>query len=138
MRQTVETFRKSERLCSKKSISELFEKGRSFYSPGFQVIWMTVLSDIPFPAQAAISVSKKTFRRAVKRNLVKRRIREIYRREKHRLYEFLNKENRKVIFIMIFKGDAIPDYQTTEIIVKSCLERLEKEIIKINPRQSSL
>lgn len=138
MQQTGETFRKSERLCSRKSISELFEKGRSFYSPLFQVIWMTALSDIPYPAQAAISVSKKTFRRAVKRNLVKRRIREIYRKEKHRFYEFLNKENRKVIFIMIFKGDTIPDYQTTEITVKSCLERLEKEIIKFNTPQRPL
>lgn len=79
------TFRKGERLTKEKSIQELFEKGSSFYLFPFKVFFL-VNPDKEYPTnQALVSVSKKNFRRAVDRNLIKRRIREAYRLQKEGL-----------------------------------------------------
>lgn len=127
---TVQTFRKSERLCSKKAIEELFAKGNSFFSHPFQIIWMLSSSELPFPAQVAISVSKRSFKKAVTRNTIKRRIREVYRKNKDTLYGFLDRENKRIIFFIIYKGDTVPDYSTVNKSVTSIIHRLTLEIKK--------
>jgi len=118
------TFKKTERLCSKKAIDALFDRGTSFYLYPFQVIWLESPVDIPFPSQVAMSVSKKLFKRAVTRNLIKRRIREAYRKNKFILYKFLQEADRKIIFIIIYKGDFVPDYISVEESVIQIIEKL--------------
>ena len=78
-----ETFEKSERLCSTKIISGLFENGNIFYTSLFKVVWNKSPVTLPLPAQVAFSVSKRGFRLAVTRNLIKRRMREAYRKNKY-------------------------------------------------------
>jgi ribonuclease P protein component len=80
--------------------------------------------EIPFPSQVAFSVSKKSFKRAVKRNLIKRRIKEAYSKNKHSLYEILANANKKIIFIIIYKGDLIPGYTSVEKSVNQIIEKL--------------
>jgi ribonuclease P protein component len=122
------TFKKTEKLCSKKAIEALFERGNSFYIFPFQVVWLESPLENPVPAQVAFSVSKKSFKRAVRRNLIKRRIREAYRKNKNKLYEFLEGADRKIIFIIIYKGDFIPDYLSVEESVRLMIEKLIAEI----------
>ena len=78
------TFPKREKLTSEKLIQELFSKGSSFYSFPFKVI------SLPLPESSAshqilFSVSKRTFKKTVDRNLIKRRMRESYRLNKNLL-----------------------------------------------------
>jgi ribonuclease P protein component len=124
----IRTFKKTERLCSKKAIDALFERGISFYLYPFQVIWLESPADIPFPSQVALSVSKKLFKKAVTRNLIKRRIREAYRKNKYILYKFLEEADRKIIFIIIYKGDFVPDYISVEESVIQIIETLCSEV----------
>lgn len=119
-----ETFDKSERLCSTKAISTLFENGNIFYSSIFKIVWHKSSVPLPFPAQVAFSVSKKSFRLAVTRNLIKRRMREAYRRNKQRLYEQLSPESTQIIFIIVLIGNTVPDYLTIENSMKEIINIL--------------
>lgn len=74
------SFPKSERLNKKKTIQELFEKGSSFYVYPFRV-YFQIAPDLT-AHQVLFSVSKRNFKRAVDRNLLKRRMREAYRLNK--------------------------------------------------------
>lgn len=123
-----QTFKKPERLCRKKAIEALFEKGSSFYNFPLQVIWLESPTESVFPAQVAFSVSKKSFRRAVIRNLIKRRMREAYRKNKQSLYLFLESQNKKIVFFIIYKGDYIPDYLSVEELMRQVLEKLISEL----------
>src|SRR5665647_3341697 len=113
-----ETFDKSERLCSTKIIAGLFENGNIFYSSLFKVVWGRSPIPLPSPAQVAFSVSKKGFRLAVTRNLIKRRMREAYRKNKKSLYDILTSENIQLAFVVILKGNTVPDYLTIEKSIK--------------------
>jgi ribonuclease P protein component len=128
---TRETFEKSERLCSTKVISALFESGNLFYTPLFKVIWGFSPIASQAPAQVMFSVPKRGFRHAVTRNLIKRRLRESYRRSKRILYEYLSSENVQVVLVIIIKGNTVPDYKTVE---KSISEIIKKLILQVREK----
>lgn len=79
------TFRKEERLHKEKLIKELFETGSSFYFYPFKVLLKRNPDADSSVHQVMISVSRKNFKRAVDRNLIKRRIRESFRLNKNLL-----------------------------------------------------
>jgi ribonuclease P protein component len=121
---TRETFGKSERLCSFKVINTLFETGNVFYNSLFKVVWSSGSEDLPAPAQVAMSVSKRGFKLAVTRNLIKRRMREAYRRNKQVLYEHLYANNNKLVFVIILRGTVVPDYLTIEKSIRDVIKKL--------------
>lgn len=79
-------FSKQEKLTGKKKIEELFKEGSSFYLPAFQIRFFSG-PDEQKTHQVLISVPKRNFKRAVDRNLLKRRIREAYRLNKYLIYD---------------------------------------------------
>jgi len=119
-----ETFEKSERLCSKKVISSLFESGNIFYTSNFKVVWGKSTSSLPSPVQVTFSVSKKGFRLAITRNLIKRRMREAFRKNKKLLYESLTTEHIQIVFVVILKGNSVPNYLTIEKSIKEMINKL--------------
>lgn len=119
-----QNFRKNERLCKTKLIDELFERGNVFYTSQFRVVWSLNPADLTSPAQVAISIPKKIIRLAVSRNLLKRRIRESYRKMKHQLYSFLASENVRVAIVLIYRNNTLSDYPTIEKSLAEVLEML--------------
>jgi ribonuclease P protein component len=77
------TLPKKERLCGKTAISTLLAKGRHGKVPGLRYCFNP--DSGAEDNRIMVSVPKKLFKRAVKRNLLKRRIRESWRRQKHNL-----------------------------------------------------
>lgn len=119
---------KPERLCSIKTIASLFEKGHSFNVRLLNVIWAVSPSELPFPAQVAFSVPKRKFRHAVTRNLIKRRLREAYRKRKASLYESLVSHNMQIVFILVFRGSYPAEYREIEAAIEDALTRLSSAV----------
>ena len=75
------TLSKSERLCGKTAIAGLMEHGKGSVA-GCLRYKCLMRDDGDAVSRILISVPKRSFKRAVKRNLLKRRIRESYRLQK--------------------------------------------------------
>ncbi len=125
------TFKAGERLKSKKEISRLFSNGKSFISEPFKVIWDYSEIEINYPAQIAISVPKRNFKKAVDRNFIKRQTREGYRKNKYILYRYLTHKNLNVSLIIIYLSRK--KLETLEI-EKSIIKLIDLLINKINTK----
>ena len=77
---TRNTLKKAERLSSKTGLSTLLSKGK--WGVQGPIRYCCLPDNGQEQARIVVSVPKKMFRRAVKRNLLKRRIRESYRTQK--------------------------------------------------------
>ncbi len=128
------SFRRTERLKSRKTINKLFRSGQSFGQFPLRVVWMEL--DIPIgnsPVQFALSVPKKKFKRASDRNRIRRIIREAYRLQKSHFYGLLPEQLEQLAMMVIYTGKEIPDYQTIESAMKQLLKRLSKKCQKPTP-----
>ena len=126
------TFRKEERLKSRKIIGKLFTEGQSFISYPIRFVWVkmeTPLSD--FPIQMSLTVPKRAFPKAVDRNRLRRRIREAYRLNKHSLYEVLEKEEPQEQrgLMLIYVAKETFDFHEIEKGVKKGLYKMGKRIM---------
>jgi len=125
------TFTKEERLCNKKLIDGLFHNGSSFLCYPFKVSWTIIDDHQLFPAQVLLSVPKKRYKRAVDRNLIKRRMREAYRLHKEQyLYAVLADRDKKIAFSIGYIGKEIVPYDFIEKKMLKLLAQLLGEVSK--------
>jgi len=91
------TFKKEEKLKSKKLIEQLFEQGSTLKEFPLRMVYLKVELGTGYPVKASFSVSKHKFKLAVDRNRIKRLMRECYRKNKYKLYQNIENE-----FILMF------------------------------------
>ncbi len=115
------TFLKEERLTGKKNIEELFQHGSSFYLHPLLLKYSDKSESLSCNS-ILISVPKKKFKRAVHRNLIKRRIREAYRLNKNQI--FLD-EPPFYHFAIIYLDKVILPYAQIEEKLIVLLKRLK-------------
>lgn len=127
---TAFTFKKEERLKSKKVIQQLFKTGHSFGQYPLRVVWLFMEKPLSeSPVQFALSVPKKRFRLAVKRNRIKRQVREAYRLHKHHLYDGMTTLKIKQMAVMvIYTGKEATPYTDIERAMQKMLKRLLQKI----------
>ena len=112
-------------------MEQLFREGRSFYVAPFRILIREEKYEGARPVvRMAVSVPRKLFKKAVKRNLVKRRIREAYRLNKSVLTEFLAEENVCLDVIFIYTSREILPYREIEDKIVLSLRKIKKEYEK--------
>ncbi|NQY66326.1 MAG: ribonuclease P protein component [Flavobacteriales bacterium] len=121
------TFKKSERLKSKKLISEVFKKNQTFRQDSVRLFWMNAEIDSDYPVQICISIPKRNVKKAVHRNTIKRKIKEAYRKNKSILYDYLEPKGVKCALMLIYLDNNVPTYEHVERKIVLTLERLVVE-----------
>lgn len=125
-----ETFHKNERLCSRTLIQQLFRAGRTFNSGPFRVHWGARAGTSSSPVQVMIAVPKGLVPKATGRNLVKRRIREAYRRNKQILYGPLTGAGRQIILIISYNTKETLTFEEIRHKIILLLQRLNEAVEK--------
>lgn len=125
------TLKKNERLSSKAGLSRLFAGGRYGSAEGIRYCFRSGNS-LPYN-RIVVSVPKKHFRRAVKRNLLKRRIREAYRLNKQLLGVF---PDGGTDILFIYNTREVMDFAAVTASVTAILaavsERVSARAAKVN------
>ncbi|MBR1513699.1 MAG: ribonuclease P protein component [Bacteroidales bacterium] len=124
---TKEGFPKYERICKENDIALLFDKGKGVSVYPFRVVYLFRRDDSrPVTVRLLVSVSKKRFHHAFKRNRVKRLMREAWRRNKGPLYEICEKDNISVDVALVYTATVIHSYD--EMLAKT--KKAVQEIVK--------
>ena len=110
MVQTRYTFKKGERLKSVIAINRAFSEGAKVVKFPFLVRYTHTTFDADSPYQIAITVSKRSFKRAVDRNRIKRLMREAWRLEKPRLLANWGKGGAQHAIVFVYIGKEIPTF----------------------------
>jgi ribonuclease P protein component len=119
------TFRKSERLCSKKAFDLLFLEGKSIFSYPVKFVYSIDGNQEESKVLVAFGVSKKNFKKAVKRNKIKRTLREAYRNHK-----FIASSGKVINIMLIYTSREILTFRAIEAAVIKGLKELTNRVEK--------
>jgi ribonuclease P protein component len=119
-----QAFGKTEKLNSEKIIARLFQSG-DFVSkyPLRANLLFTSLPVEGVPVQVVFTASKRKFKRAVDRNFIKRRLRELYRKNKLPLYKALTEKQQTLALAIMYTGSERP---TMKVLEKSFHQLFKK------------
>ena len=129
-----ENLTKQERVCSKLLIDRLFNGGKSHSMSAYplRVVYMYMQAediangDEP-NTQLLVSVPKKCFKRAVKRNRVKRQVREAYRRNRSLVSEKVA-DGCSLVMAFIWLDSKLYDTASVEGRMKNLIQRISEKI----------
>ncbi len=140
-------FRKFERLRLRSLVETLYTKGKKIYGSPLRVVWHIVSADELTSVlssetiggvgrvQVMTVVPKRWHRRAVRRVLLRRRMKEAYRLNRHHLSElssYLENENLYLSLAFLYSSAEVAEYAVIEECIVKMLEKISvKELAKL-------
>jgi len=122
------SFSKAEHLCGEKRITRLYTQGEAFIAYPMRVVYLLEAKSDSEASSVLVSVPKKRFKRAVKRNRLKRLMREAYRLNKHIMLEKLAEKQLQIHISFNYVSDDELDFVTIEKKMKLSLQKLIDKI----------
>lgn len=124
----LEGLPKYERICKENDIQRLFNKGVGFSAYPYRIVYLFYRDENhPVTCRLLVSVSKKRFHHAFKRNRVKRLMRESWRKNKAELYEICQKDNISVDVALVYTATVIHSYEEMFRKTKKAIHELVKK-----------
>ncbi|HPR32078.1 MAG TPA: ribonuclease P protein component [Prolixibacteraceae bacterium] len=122
-------FPKKERLTHKEELDRLYRSGTVFFAYPVKFIIRPVEKEIGIPlVKVAFSVPKKSIKKAVERNLLRRRMKEGYRQNKALLSDDPAMPEHPVQIMMIYIEKVILDYTAIERGIQKGLKQVKKRM----------
>lgn len=127
------TLCKEERLHGRDAVEQLFKNAgsRSMVAFPLRVVYVLTppMADTSVNVRMLVSVPKKHFKRAVKRNRVKRQVREAYRKHKYPLIEAVGKAgDQHLSLAFVWLDDKLHDTDAVEKKVERLLVRIGEKL----------
>lgn len=119
------TFKNNERLKLRDDIKAVFSSPNKLQQSPFLVLYKEV--DEESGLKVLISAPKKRFKKAVDRNLIKRRAKEAYRLQKNEFKEVLDDSGKGLHLVLIYQSDLILPYVDFYESVGQILLRLKNK-----------
>lgn len=121
------TFPKSEKLCGQLHIDRLYKEGKHFSAYPLRVTFR-ILTAVAQPPQVLIWAPKRLFRRANKRNRMRRLMREAYRLNAGILKQQCADTGCSMQIAFNCLSPELCDYPLMEKAMKKAVSRLNKEL----------
>ena len=126
------TFPRKFSLKSTKSLSALFEKGNKIKNQLFTLVYIVNQEREQPRIKTAFSVPKRRVKKAVDRNRIKRKMKEVYRIHQPQLLENMADLDSSYDVMLIYHGNKEDSFQEIEnkiiLLLKRFNERLSPEI----------
>lgn len=122
------SFPKEQHLCLQCRIDAVYNEGKSLVAYPLRVAYKLEDSREDLPSACMlVSVAKRRFRRANKRNRIKRLVREAYRLNKSILIPSLNLHQKRIDLAFMMISDEMPTYDIIEKAVLKAFGKICKE-----------
>lgn len=125
------TLKKNEILKNKKVISTLFQQGKILNISPLLCIYLidySTVDKLAYPVKILFSVPKKKIKKTIKRNKIKRRMKEAYRKNKYILYDTISNKKISINLAIIYNSEEEKSYNIIEDKIILILQRLSSEI----------
>ena len=127
------TLGAKERLKSRKTLDFLFKEGNHLAVHPFRITYSILKRDDfagieLFPLKMGVGVSKRIFKKAKDRNLLKRRVRESFRTQKLQLVDALIQRNLELSIFFIYISRDEPDFDKIFEKTGEVIDRLKKQV----------
>ncbi len=127
------TLSKDERIYAQKRIETIFSGSESFIAYPLRVVFTRreVLDNEPSIAML-VSVSKRRFKRANKRNAIKRLVRESFRLNKHALNDITELSGVHLDIAFLYLNNELPSFEEIEKSMQKTINILKEKLVKKN------
>lgn len=128
---------KGYKLCSKKKMESIYAAKKTVRQYPFVINYAFAEKQDVMPFELVFSVPKRIFKKAHDRNRIKRLMRELIRKKKLILEDYLQKEQQSVAFFLIYTVPEEFTYQQLDAKMDKLLNKLLEDFKK-NKHDDSL